>query len=58
MYDKIKSNPGHPLFPSLPRFKDTPVNLRKRTSIYPLVNTERFKNSFINRLIFKYNLAF
>ena len=27
------------------------------TSQYPKVNTDRFKNSYINRLIFKYNLA-
>ena len=26
-------------------------------SQYPKVNTDRFKNSYINRLIFKYNLA-
>ena len=26
-------------------------------SQYPKVKTDRFKNSYINRLIFKYNLA-
>ena len=26
MYNKIKSDPGHPLFSSLPRFKDTSFN--------------------------------
>ena len=29
------------------------TNIRK----FPKVNTDRFKNSYINHLIFKYNLA-
>ena len=35
----------------------TSYNLRKETSFKPKINTMRFKNSFINRLVFKYELA-
>ena len=41
----------------LPVVKDSSKNLRRQSSLWPRVNTERFKNSFFNRLIFKYNLA-
>ena len=58
MYNKIKSDPGHPLFNSLPRIKESSMKLRNNSSLLPRVNTERFKNSFINRLFFKYRLAF
>ena len=47
----------HPLRGLLPKKKASTYNLRNRTSQYPKVNTDRFKNSYINRLIFKYNLA-
>ena len=33
------------------------INLRKETCFKPKINTMRFKNSFINRLVFKYELA-
>ena len=46
-----------PLRRLLPKKKVSTYNLRNRTSQYPKVNTDRFKNSYINRLIFKYNLA-
>ena len=32
-------------------------NLRKETCFKPKINTMRFKNSFINRLVFNYELA-
>ena len=38
-------------------YKVSTYKLRNRTSQYPKVNTDRFKNSYINRLIFKHNLA-
>ena len=53
--DLLKSR--HPLRGLLPKKKASTYNLRNRTSQYPKVNTDRFKNSYINRLIFKYNLA-
>ena len=33
------------------------VDLRRKSIVRPSINTERFKDSFLNRLIFKYNLA-
>ena len=47
----------HPLKSLLPRYKDYTENLRRKSIVRPSINTERFKNSFFNRLIFKYNLA-
>ena len=47
----------HPLKSLLPRYKDCIVNLRRISVVRPSINTERFKDSFFNRLIFKYNLA-
>ena len=41
----------------LPRYKESSSRLRNRSSIRPKINTERFKKSLFNRLIFKYNLA-
>ena len=47
----------HPLKSLLPRYKDCIANLRRKSIVRPSINTERFKDSFFNRLIFKYNLA-
>ena len=41
----------------MPRVKPSSYNLRKETCFKPKINTMRFKNSFINRLVFKYELA-
>ena len=42
----------------MPRVKRSSYNLRKETCFKPKINTMRFKkNSFINRLVFKYELA-
>ena len=38
----------------MPRVKPSSYNLRKETCFKPKINTMRFKNSFINRLVFKY----
>ena len=40
----------------IPRKKSTSYSLRTEFSQYPRVNTERFKLSYANRLIFNYNL--
>ena len=37
----------------MPRVKPSSYNLRKETCFKPKINTMRFKNSFINRLVFK-----
>ena len=55
-YHTFKQN-RHPLRGLLPKKKVSTCNLRNQTSQYPKVNTDRFKNSYVNRLIFKYNLA-
>ena len=47
----------YPLLSIMPRVKPSSYNLRKETSFKPKINTMRFKNSFINRLVFKYELA-
>ena len=41
----------------LPKYKDDTVNLQRKSIVRPSINTERYKNSFFNRLIFEYNLA-
>ena len=41
----------------MPRVKPSSYNLRKETCFKPKINTMRFKNSFIDRLVFKYVLA-
>ena len=55
VFRKVSGIDRHPLRGLLP--KVSTYDLRNRTSQYPKVNTDRFKNSYINRLIFKYNLA-
>lgn len=57
VFRKVSGIDRHPLRGLLPKKKVSTYNLRNRTSQYPKVNTDRFKNSYINRLIFKYNLA-
>ena len=57
VFRKVSGIDRHPLRGLLPKKKVLTYNLRNRTSQYPKVNTDRFKNSYINRLIFKYNLA-
>ena len=41
----------------MPTVKDCTKKFSKTHSQCPKVNTERFKQSFVDRLIFKYNLA-
>ena len=38
------------------RIKNLNYNLRRKSFQRPKINTERYKNTFVNRLIFKYNL--
>ena len=57
VFRKVSRIDRHPLRGLLRKEKVSTYNLRNRTSQYPKVNTDRFKNSYINRLIFKYNLA-
>ena len=44
-------------YPSVPKTKESSARLRVPSSRLPRVNTQRFKNSFFNRLFFKYRVA-
>ena len=57
VYSEVSGIDRHPLRGLLPKKKVSTYNLRNKTSQYPKVNTDRLKNSYINRLIFKYDLA-
>ena len=57
LFTKIKSNVDHPLHAFLAEVKESSKRLRSKASQLPRINTERFKNSYFNRLMFKYNLA-
>ena len=54
---KVSTAKGHPLSSIMPHVKPSGYNLRKETCFKPKINTMRFKNSVINRLVFKYELA-
>ena len=57
IFKKLSEWERHPLHHSLPRINPATLKLRQVKPILPICNTERFKNSFINRLSFNYNLA-
>ena len=57
LFKKISSMPGHPLYPSVPKTKESSARLWVPSSQLPRVNTQRFKNSFFNRLFFKYKVG-
>ena len=57
LYSKISRDEHHPLYSILPTVKDSSHMLCRKTPQLPSVNTERFKNSFVNRLFFIYKLA-
>ena len=48
---------GHSLLSIMPRVKPSSYNLMKETYFKPKINTMHFKTSFINRLVFKDELA-
>ena len=47
---------NYSLYPPL-KIADQYLDLRRKSIVRPRINTERFKDSFFNRLIFKYSLA-
>ena len=57
IFKNVFNNTIHPLRAIMPKKKLTKYNLRKETSHHPKINTDRFKNTFVNRLIFKHNLV-
>ena len=56
LFKKIFSMPGPPLYPSVPKMKESSARLRVPSNQLPRVNTPLLKNSFFNRLFFKYRV--
>ena len=54
---KVSSIPNHPLRAYFPETKITRYNLRNESPAMPAIHTDRFKNTFLKRIVFKYNLA-
>ena len=53
---KVRSvDPDRPLSNIIPKKKETKYQLRNKSAHRPDIKTDRFKNVFVNRLIFKYN---
>ena len=57
IYRKVSSTPNHPLRANFPVTKITRYNLRNKSPAMPAIHTDRFKNTFFNRIVFKYNVA-
>ena len=57
IFDKVKQQEKHPLRNLMPEMKVTEYNLRQKSFHRPKLNTDRVKNFYFNRLIFKYDLA-
>ena len=55
--NRICKQSSHPLFNLLPCLKESSLNLRNSRSLLPLLNTGRYKSSFLNRLHFQYQFA-
>ena len=57
VFQKVKQHDNHPLKVCLPQEKNNlTYNLRGKSFQRRKMNTERYKKTFVNRLIFKYNL--
>ena len=57
IFKKVKQCNNHPLKVCLPQEKNNLTwNLRHKSCQRPKINTECYKNTFVNRLIFKYSL--
>ena len=55
---KVSSIPNHPLRANFPETKITRYNLRNKSPAMSAIHTDRFKNTFLNRIVFKYNNSF
>ena len=54
IFKKAEADANHPLLDILPRRKLVKYSLRRESYHVPKVNSERFKNTFVNRLLFKH----
>ena len=57
IFRKVSNTKGHPFLSIMPGIKPSSYNLRKEFCCKPKINPLPFKNSFINRLVFKCELA-
>ena len=48
---------SHDCVSIIPETKITRYNLRNKSAAMPAIHTDRFKNTFFNRIVFKYNVA-
>ena len=56
LFSKMFKLSIHPLHKQAPKAKVIDYNLRYKNSARTLINTKRFKDTFINRLTYKYDL--
>ena len=56
LYKKRSNDPECPFFQFLPKEKNMRYNLRNTSVSVPRVYTDRFKNVFNNRIIFRYDM--
>ena len=56
LFKVLSVDPDCPLSNIIPKKKETMYQLRNKSAHRPDIKTERFKNVFVNRLIFRYNL--
>ena len=56
LYKKRSNDPECPFFQFLPKEKNMRYNLRNTSVSVPRIYTDRFKNVFSNRIIFRYDM--
>ena len=56
LFEKLCKQNNHPLREICPKIKES-TKLRTQEAQWSNISTERFKNSFINKRIFRHNLA-
>ena len=56
LFSKARALTCHLFNEILPKPKPQQYNLRRMVCLCLKINTERFKNTFVNRLIFEHNL--
>ena len=56
LYKKRSNDPEGPFFQFLPKEKNTRYNLRNTPVSVPRIYTDRFKNVFSDRIIFRYDM--
>jgi hypothetical protein len=54
LFAKIVEDPDHALHNLLPEKRSRTLRDRKHSFILPMIKTERFKRSFLNRCLFDY----